>query len=412
MKEYWSIFKIKETNSNTINQQIRFLLLNLFVFFLPFERFYTTLLIYPIILLILIDFKRLNYKQITLKILLFQVVWLLSLLGYFYSQEKNAALFMLEKQLTIFIFPIILPLTIEINANSIKKLLTSLVIGSVTAIIILFTYLFVDLFTNKNFTLTNRFNHYFTAPISVHPTYLSLMVNLSIVSLLYGYKESKNKILNIILILILLAGIVFSSSRNITISTFIIVAILLYPLFKNKRYYVVSLLLTITLFVGTIASNDYLKNRFTAQLVQDISNSEERQIHILEPRSERWKLGWELIKDKPIFGYGTGDEVAELKKKYAENNMFISYIEGFNIHNQYLSILIKHGIIGFLIFSFVFGYYIWIGIKSKDTVYLCFLGVLLLAFMTENLLDSNKGIFYFAFFNTLFGYYSIKKANS
>lgn len=412
MKEYWSIFKIKETNSNTINQQIRFLLLNLFVFFLPFERFYTTLLIYPIILLILIDFKRLNYKQITLKTLLFQVVWLLSLIGYFYSQEKNVASFILEKQLMTFIFPIILPLAFEINAGSIKKLLSSLVFGSVTALIILFTYVFVDFFSNNNFTLTNHFNHYFTAPISIHPTYLSLMVNLSIVSLLYGYKKSKIKILNIILILILLAGIVFLSSRNINISTIIIVAILLYPLFRNKRYYVVSLLLTIILFVGIIASNDYLKNRFTTQLVQDISNSEERQIHILEPRSERWKLGWELIKDKPIFGYGTGDEVAELKKKYAENNMFISYIEGFNIHNQYLSILIKHGIIGFLIFSFVFGYYIWIGIKSKDTVYLCFLGVLLLAFMTENLLDSNKGIFYFAFFNTLFGYYSIKKANS
>lgn len=41
MKEYLSAFKIEETN--IVNQQIRFILLNLFVFFLPFERFYTTL---------------------------------------------------------------------------------------------------------------------------------------------------------------------------------------------------------------------------------------------------------------------------------------------------------------------------------------------------------------------------------
>src|SRR5690606_1950632 len=102
----------------------------------------------------------------------------------------------------------------------------------------------------------------------------------------------------------------------------------------------------------------------------------------------------------------TGDEVMELKKKYTEKKMFISYIEGFNIHNQYLSILIKHGIIGFLFFSFVFGYYVWVGVKSKNVVYLFFLGVLFLAFMTENILDSNKGIFYFAFFNTVLGYYS------
>ncbi|HRO76247.1 MAG TPA: O-antigen ligase family protein [Crocinitomicaceae bacterium] len=407
MKAYWSIFKIEETN--TVNQQIRFILLNLFVFFLPFERFYTTLLIYPIILLTLIDFKHLNYKQITLKTLLFQAVWLLSLLGYFYSQEKGVASFMLEKQLMLFVFPIILPLAFEINANSIKKLLISLVIGSITALIILFAYLFMDFFSNKNFTLTNHFNHNFSAPISVHPTYLSLIVNLSIISLLYGYKETKNKIASIVLILILLVGIVFLSSKNITISTVIVVATLTYSLFKNKRYYVVSLLLVGALFVGMIASNDYLKDRFTTQLFQDISNSDKKQIHLLEPRSERWKLGWELIKEKPLFGHGTGDEVMELKKKYAANKMFISYIESFNIHNQYLSILIKHGIIGFLVFSFALGYYVWIGIKSKNVVYLFFLGVLFLAFMTENILDSNKGIFYFAFFNTIFGYYAVKQ---
>jgi hypothetical protein len=58
------------------------------------------------------------------------------------------------------------------------------------------------------------------------------------------------------------------------------------------------------------------------------------------------------------------------------------------------------------------GYYFKLAFQAKHFLYIAFLIVLGINFFTENVIDSNKGIFYFAFFNTLLGYYSLKKLNN
>lgn len=67
---------------------------------------------------------------------------------------------------------------------------------------------------------------------------------------------------------------------------------------------------------------------------------------------ERWKLCLKIIKEAPFFGHGTGDEIDMLKTEYKNHFYIKSYVESLNAHSQYLSILIKHGIIGFLFFIF------------------------------------------------------------
>ena len=407
MKEYLSIFKINNTQS--VNPQIRLILLNFFVFFLPFERFYSTFLIFPIVLLVILDFKRLAFKRLKWKLMIFQTVWILSLLGYFFATNKSTASFLIEKQLMIFIFPLLLPIAFDINSKNLKSLMISLILGSFTALLILFSYTLSSFINSSDFVFSNHLNHYFSSPISIHPTYLSIYICFAIACLLIWGKNIRDfhKYLTAILLLVvfLLVGIIFLSSRNITIITFILIAILTYPLFKKKISYLISLLCCGVIMLTFVLSNNFLKERFGLNLISEVNLSKSREL--LEPRSERWKVAFELVKESPLIGYGTGDEEVKLKEKYLEHKMFISYIEGFNAHNQFLSILIKHGIIGLIIFILAFAYYVKIGVKSRNKEYLLFLSILFFAFMTENILDSNKGIFFFAFFNTVFGYYSL-----
>lgn len=82
----------------------------------------------------------------------------------------------------------------------------------------------------------------------------------------------------------------------------------------------------------------------------------------------------------------------------------LSYSEAFNTHNQYLAILIKNGIVGLIAFLLMLSYFFSISIKAKDFLYFSFLTILSIGFFTENIIDANKGIFFFAFFNTLLGY--------
>jgi uncharacterized membrane protein YiaA len=53
---------------------------------------------------------------------------------------------------------------------------------------------------------------------------------------------------------------------------------------------------------------------------------------------------------------------------------------------------------------FAFIYYLLLAVKSRDLIYVSFLLLFLIGFYTENILDANKGIIFFALFNTCFGY--------
>jgi O-antigen ligase len=115
-----------------------------------------------------------------------------------------------------------------------------------------------------------------------------------------------------------------------------------------------------------------------------------------------------LVKRSPLIGYGTGDEIAMLKTQYIQKGLYISYLEDFNAHNQYLSFLLKNGVLGLAIFLMAFVYYLRLAFLNRDFMYISFLILLLIGFYTENVLDANKGILFFTFFNTLFGYEALK----
>lgn len=414
MNNYLSAFHLPENNEKRL-EQIRFILVNLFVFFLPFDKFYTTLILYLLIITTLLDLNNLRIKQIPKQFWIFQIVFLLSVTGYFYSQNKAEAASLIERQLVIFIFPLLIPLSIHITKERIRVLLTTLSISCTLVVIGLFTYCVYVILQLKlpihHLLSEDFFNHNFSNPIGIHASYLSVYLSLSLIfliTLLSTKKTIKNVIVGFTLF-ILIVGLLFLAARSILIYTIIITAVI-YPVFyvKQKGKYLLYFSVIIGLSFLFIAKNQFLNSRFSKDLMEDINfKSSYNNQEVIEPRSERWKLGIQLIKNAPIIGHGTGDERDFLREKYKEKGYVISYIERYNVHNQFLSILIKHGILGFGIFLFAFGYYIQLAIKSKNYIYISFLFGICFFFLTENVLDTNKGIFFFAFFNTLLSYNSL-----
>ena len=139
---------------------------------------------------------------------------------------------------------------------------------------------------------------------------------------------------------------------------------------KQTEHYIIYIIFNIT----------YFKNRFSGELISDIKPLNKKEYvnySYTEPRIERWRCAFDLIKKSPLIGYGTGDEVTMLKTEYSKKGLFISYLENFNAHNQYISYLIKCGIIGFVLFLFSFFYFLYLAIKDKNFIYLSFLIILL-----------------------------------
>lgn len=411
MNSYLSIFNLTKSENSDKLEQLRFILLHLFVFLLPFDKFYTTLILYLIILTTLIDFKIAKLKDIPKTFWIFQTIVLLSISGYFYSLNTGEAGSLIERQLVLLIFPIILPLAIKITKEKVDQLIITLTISSVVTVCMLFSAAFYSLLQlHLPLSLifsSNFFNHNFSAPIGIHAGYLSIYLSLSFIYLATIIPAQK-RIYAIICIgsaLLLFIALFFLAARTIIIFI-ILIMIFVYPFIyvKNKiKYFIfVFFLLCVSLF--TIYNNQFLKNRFSTELLNDIKTDGISHYLTAEPRIDRWKIGFNLGMQSPIFGHGTGDERDLLKEKYKEKQFVISYYNNFNIHNQYLSIFIKHGLVGFIIFMLFLLYLFKLIYKSKNFLYFVFLVGICAFFLTENVLDSNKGIFYFAFFNILFGY--------
>lgn len=230
---------------------------------------------------------------------------------------------------------------------------------------------------------------------------------MSIITVVYLTINAQNKYLRILYIvgsLILLAGIVQLSSRAVFIALLIMINIII-PLFLLKgrniiRFMVLSLGVS-AMMIAALTMNDVFKNRYVTELKGDLTQAS-INLNILEPRAVRWSCAWELIREAPIIGYGSGSENALLKEKYYAHRYYNSYINELNAHNQFLSFLIKTGVPGLAVFLLVLFAGFKKAIRSKDMIYCSFLVIITIVSFSENILDANKGIFFFAFFYSLF----------
>jgi O-antigen ligase len=250
-------------------------------------------------------------------------------------------------------------------------------------------------------------NHNFSLPIELHATYLSLYVSFSIVALTYLLIREKSSGLKYIYtgcMVILVMGMLQLSSRAVFIALLVVMNVV-FPVIVLKgkgriRFMTVSILLSCLIVFG-IMRIDSFKVRYVSELKKDLTQKMDL-IEINEPRITRWKATLEIIKGSPIIGYGLGSEKKLLKEKYFQEKLFNSYLNEFNTHDEYLSFLLKNGIIGLALFLYVLYFGFADAWHKKDPMFLSFMILVSIVCISENLLDLNKGIFFYAFFFSVF----------
>ena len=122
----------------------------------------------------------------------------------------------------------------------------------------------------------------------------------------------------------------------------------------------------------------------------------------LAQRLQYWKLSKAMIKESPFFGHGTGDVAIQFEKKYKEDKKCMDKKFQLRSHNQYLSTTIALGVIGFLFFLFFVLYPVPIAFRERNYFYLICLCIALLSFISEDTLETQDGVFFFAFLTNFF----------
>ena len=384
----------------------------LFMVSLPFDRFYSHLILASFAIHTIIQYNKKDVKPVfTLRTVALQSVFWATVISTIYTINAIQAFAEWGRELPVLLFPLILCF----NPLDLKKYRSPLLLGLALCCTGTILYLYADAFiTIRYYKLplsaiqSAAFtNQNFSEPIDMHATFFSLQIALALVYLLSVLIAERlplqNKILYSICCLVLTAGIIQLGSKSIFVALLFIVNIAfpyaLLPGAHRKKFMTITALLSCLVLIGIVSSKG-LKDRYLSELKEDMSHTYKGQN--VEPRAERWKVAIGLIRKSPIVGYGAGSEIQLLQKQYFDKKYYSSYIHRLNAHNEYMSFMIKSGIWGLAIYLATLVYGFKKAIRKRDIVFFCFMILIAFVSMSENLLDADKGAIFYAFFFSFF----------
>jgi hypothetical protein len=124
--------------------------------------------------------------------------------------------------------------------------------------------------------------------------------------------------------------------------------------------------------------------------------------HSVTQRLEFWKAALGIIKEHPITGVGTGDVKNAFEQQYNKMGSPLSKEWRLRSHNQYLAITVALGFTGLVIFLLSLLLPMFRERRLTNYFYIVFFFIAMLSMFTEDTLETQAGVTFFAFFNAFF----------
>ncbi|MGK0307857.1 MAG: hypothetical protein ACI8RP_000813 [Urechidicola sp.] len=365
-----------------------------------------------------------NLKDLkTLKTFLIITLWVfLYWLTFFFSEDKERALVMILRTIPLILIPFFMLYGIKIlSYNKIRKLMAWFSI--VSFMFLTKTYVLVLNALNyfkynsrldpwniiENFKEFSIYTSYdlldfvrwapFEHDLELHRTYFSLCFVLCGIFWIYDFFDKKKSYKLILALLFIVWVFYFGSIPNVIA---ILIIILFVFIRKVRLSYVLggvlifSLLLTYVITKSTYLSAQLNRaQEYSISVLEHNNNSTIGRIRYLD-------VFLELYKEKPLFGFGSGDVQNELLRVYEKRAYDIEYNEKKNTHNYYFHLLLVGGIPLLLLFLGALFYF------TKEAVtkgnYLLLFLVIVFAFnlISENILVRIQGVYMFSLFLCVF----------
>ncbi len=122
--------------------------------------------------------------------------------------------------------------------------------------------------------------------------------------------------------------------------------------------------------------------------------------HSVVMRLEYLLTGLQIWNQHLIFGVGNGDLQDAFDEQYELNHSELEQQWRLRTHNQYVSIAASLGLIGLSLFLLSLIYPLFS--QSLSFEYYVFLGIVMLSMLTDDTLETQAGVSFYAFFNALY----------
>ena len=338
----------------------------------------------------------------------FWIFFLLHLLSIKDVLNDDALGHTLEVKLSFIIFPLLFSTENYLNKKNLILLFKLFTVSCILTFLYCLLYYFKNYYPSLGIkSLFNRM--YFSFPI-MHPGYLSNFFVMSYIylclSFLYGFVQSKKDIiLSCIAIFINALAIFILVSKTALIvfacfNLYFIWAFLGKYFTKKTRIYLFlfsSILITILFFqIPNIqyrfaeTKNDFIKTDRTVMFANSTGS-----------RIAAWSLEWDIIKQKPMIGHGTGNSNYLLFKTFLEKNYTDLAKNNMHTHNQIFHTWIDLGILGVLSLLYFFTTIFYYFIQRKNKLGIWFSILLLINCITDDALEIQAIIVFCMFFITL-----------
>ena len=177
---------------------------------------------------------------------------------------------------------------------------------------------------------------------------LSFVVMLLGQRIIYSNYSKIVKIFMSVFVVTASLNIFFTGGRTGYI-TFLLLLIILASSYLKK--YILHIMIAVTLLFSFAYFNSKtfeVKVKQTQHSVKELFNKNPNFNTSIGQRIGLYYYAWDVIKNHPIFGVGTGDSMDEIKKNVPEKYAGIHAMP--HEHNQFLSVLVSLGIVGLLVF--------------------------------------------------------------
>ena len=349
--------------------------------------------------------KIVQYPTLVALILLYAILGI----SFFYSNNLSNAAFDLEVKLALLIMPLaLLPMhryPLKFIFYFLKYFLVGLLISicfNVTASLIQYINE-TKRISNGLYTQNIGLNYFLSARFSKfsHPSYYALILNIGFIVLLYYETKFKRHFKVIAQLSIIVALFLTASKAGLISFLFITLA---YVLIKRKYRMGISVIAVSTLICFILINmTPEFANKFTSMKSALLENTDAKTTESSASRILIWKSSLELIMNKPILGYGSGDVKDLLIYKYLQNGYFGIAEKKLNAHNQFLQTQLASGIFGLLMLLFIFIQFLKNSLKNKNWMFTFITIIFFINYLFESMLETQMGVLLFSFWFTLMG---------
>ncbi|MEQ9415048.1 MAG: O-antigen ligase family protein, partial [Cyclobacteriaceae bacterium] len=259
---------------------------------------------------------------------------------------------------------------------------------------------------------TNGWHHFsyvaLASGIDIHPTYFAVYIIFCICIVVAQYYAARlNGYASIALIGFFVLFLALLSTKIILI---IILAIGIITVIKSikmisqtdiKKLAVGSIFIFLFLVLSALNPISLYREfqeinsaNFQIRENTDYTNSTEIRLSL-------WWAGFKtVLQSNPIIGSGSGDTHLEMNRTLKAHNIS-NVLNSNDPHNQFLNTFISTGLIGLLLLLGCYFYPVRHAWLQENFLQLSFIGLVLLASLTESFLESQKGIAFFVLFQSL-----------